>query len=311
MAPGAGAMADDASAQGFPPTARRVVAVVNPVTRRNAAVISDLLRRGAPSGVDVQVRLTRGPGDAVHQAREASTGADLVVAVGGDGTVADVATALHGTGLPLGIVPAGSTNIVARDLGIPTNPRDAIALLFGVHHHATIDVGLCGERCFLHMAGAGFDSRLFAAANPALKRRVGWLAYLPPAARGLRLPPTRFTIVTDGETVEVGASLVLVANGASIITPGLALYPGIRKDDGHLDVLIFAASGLLGTTRLLGRLVTRSLVHSPDVLRLSARRVQLTAEPPLPVQLDGDVVEQTPVTFGIAPSALRVVVPGR
>lgn len=288
---------------------RRIVVVVNPATRRDAGPIVALLRRQATAAVDLDVRLTTAPGEATSIAREALAGADAIVAVGGDGTVADVATAIHGSGIPLGIVTAGSTNIVARELGIPADPRAAVALLFGSNRLATIDVGLCGGRCFLHMAGAGLDSRLFEAANPRLKRRVGWLAYLPPAVRGLRLPPARFRIVTDGDTTEVTSPLVLVANGGSIIAPGLRLYPGIRKDDGQLDVLIFTATGLLRTTRTLGRLATRSLARSPFVLRIPARRVELSAEPDLPVQLDGDVVVRTPVTFGIAPSALRVIAP--
>jgi len=296
---------------GATPSPRRIVAVVNPATRRDADAIVALLRHRVPAGVDLDVRSTAAAGEATSLARAALPGADLIVAVGGDGTVADVATALHGSGVPLGVVPAGSTNIIARELGIPADPRAAVDLLFGPHRHATIDVGLCGDRCFLHMAGAGFDSRLFDAADPRLKRRVGWLAYLPPAVRGLRVPPARFTITTDGDTIEVTSPLVLVANGGSIITPGLRLYPGIRKDDGWLDVLIFTATGALRTTRTLGRLATRGLARSPFVLRIPAQKVEVATEPELPVQLDGDVVVRTPVSFGIAPAALRVIVPNR
>ena len=283
--------------------------MVNPATRRNAATIVALLQRSTPTRIDLDVRLTTAAGEAIDLARAAAPDADLVVAVGGDGTVADVATALHGTGVPLGIIPAGSTNIVARELGIPTNAGAAITLLLGPHRRRTIDLGVCGERRFLHMAGAGLDSRLFAAANPALKRRVGWLAYLPPAVRGLRLPPARFTIRADEVTTEVVSPLVLVANGGSIIAPGLRLYPGIRKDDGLLDVLIFTGTGPAPITRTLGRLATRGLDRSPFVLRFQAQEIELTADPALPVQLDGDVVEQTPLAFGIAPAALQVVVP--
>jgi diacylglycerol kinase family enzyme len=115
-------------------------------------------------------------------------GAAMTVAVGGDGTVAAVATALYGMGLPLGIIPAGSTNLTARELGIPTDPAATVALLFGPQRHVRLDVGLCGNLCFLHMAGAGLVSRMFAAANPARKRQIGWLAYVPPALHAL--PPS-------------------------------------------------------------------------------------------------------------------------
>jgi diacylglycerol kinase family enzyme len=233
----------------------------------------------------------------------------MAVAVGGDGTVAAVATALCGTGLPLGIIPAGSTNVTARELGIPTDPTVAVALLCGPQRHARLDVGLCGDLCFLHMAGAGLDSRMFAGATPARKRQIGWLAYVPPALHALPRPLARFTIVTDGVTREVTAPLVLVANGSSIITPRLWLYPGIRTDDGWLDVLAFTPHGPVQVARTLGRLAVHGLAGSRYVTRVRARRIELTSDPPLPVELDGDVVTHTPVTLTVAPAALTVIAP--
>ena len=263
-------------------------------------------------GLSGEARFSERPGHLADLAREAAdAGADLVVAVGGDGTVADVATGIRGSGVPLGIVPAGSTNIIARELGIPRRPLAAAALLFGAHRLVTLDVGRCGDRSFLHMAGAGLDSRFFARTNPALKRRVGWLAYVPPAAGALRLPPARFTIRADGKVMEVTSSLVLVANGASIVSPSVRLHPATRADDGWLDVLVFTATGPLPIARTLGRLATLSLARSPFLLRLKARRVELQSDPPLPIELDGDVVARTPATFGIEPAALRVVAPDR
>ncbi|MDP9470089.1 MAG: hypothetical protein M3Q71_05390 [Chloroflexota bacterium] len=288
---------------------RRIVAIVNPATRRNAHRIIENLWQEAPTGVELDIRLTPAARSATDLTREVLPGTDMVVAIGGDGTVGEVATALRGTGVPLGIVPAGSTNIVARDLGIPRAPAAAIAVLFGAHRRIPLDVGLCGEHAFLHMAGAGLDSRLFGAANPGLKRRIGWLAYLPPGGRELLRPPARFEVSTDDEVHEVTSPLVLVANGGSIITPRLTLYPGFRKDDGYLDVLIFTASNPIRVVRTLGRLATRHLDCSPFVLHRRARRVTLSADPPLPVQLDGDVVTRTPVSFTLDPMALVVIVP--
>ena len=288
---------------------RHVVAIVNPATRRNAQRIVVELRRQAPAGVELDIRLTPAARSATAIAREALPGADLVVAVGGDGTVSEVATALRGTGVPLGIVPAGSTNIVARDLGIPPHLPAAVSTLFGPHHRIPLDVGLCGEHAFLHMAGAGIDSRLFEATNSSLKRRIGWLAYLPPAAHELLGSAARFEVATDDDVHEVTSPLVLVANGGSIITPRLTLYPGFRKDDGYLDVLIFTASSPAQIFRTLGRLATRHLDLSPFVLHRRARRVVLSATPGLPIQLDGDVVTRTPATFTVDPAAIEVVVP--
>lgn len=297
----------DGNEQG--PVARRVVAIINPATRRDPGPIVALLRDLAPAGTVVDVWATTGAGTTTEIARRVLPGADLMVAVGGDGTVAAVASAIDGSGIPLGIIPAGSTNIIARELGIPTGARAAVSLLYGRHRHHDLDLGVCGEQRFLHMAGAGFDSRLFAATNPALKRRAGWLAYLPAGVRNIAKPPVRFTIRTDDTTIEVVSPLVLVANGGSVIAPGLTLYPGIRKDDGVLDVLIFTPRNPIQIARTLGRAATRGLIHSPFVLRLPAHRVEISSEPSIPIQLDGDVVTSTPAIFEIRPGALHVVAP--
>jgi YegS/Rv2252/BmrU family lipid kinase len=299
-----------APAEDRPPASRRIVAIVNPATHGNAAAIVDLLRRHAPADADLDVRLTQAAGTTTALTHEAlAGGARAVVAVGGDGTVAAVATALRGTGIPLGVIPGGSTNVTARSLDIPAHPAEAVTLLFGPHRHVPLDIGLCGETCFLHMAGAGLDSRMFAASNPALKRRIGWLAYLPPALHDLSLPLARFTVVTDGVAAEATSPLVLVANGSSIISPRLSLYPGIRTDDSWLDVLIFTPHMPLEIARTLVQLALQGLAHSRYLTHIRARHIEITADPALPVELDGDVVASTPFTVQLAPAALNVIVP--
>ena len=297
------------SASPTAPRAGKIVAIVNPATRRKPEPILHLLRSLAPAHTEVEIFLTRGAGTTTDVARAALDGAGMMVAVGGDGTVAAVASAIDGSGVPLGIIPAGSTNIIARELKIPTAARAAIELIYGEHTHRDLDLGVCGDQRFLHMAGAGFDSRLFAATNPSLKRRAGWLAYLPAGARNLVKPPAQFIIRADDTTIEVISPLVIVANGGSVIAPGLTLYPGIRKDDGLLDVLIFTPKGPVQMLRTLGRAATRGLSNSPFVLRITARRVELSSDPPIPIQLDGDVATMTPAVFEIRPRAIHVVTP--
>jgi YegS/Rv2252/BmrU family lipid kinase len=290
---------------------RRIVVVVNPATRRGNRWLLAAIRDAAPPEVELDVCPTAAAGEAIALARARSVGAAAVVAVGGDGTVADVATGILGQDVPLGIIPAGSTNITARELGIPPDPRHAARLLFGPHRLVAIDVGRCDRRCFLHIGGAGLDSRVFAGTSPALKRRVGWLAYLPAAAAALRLPPARFAITTDHEHLEVVAPLVLVANGGSVIAPALRLHPDIRSDDGWLDVLVFTATTPPAIARTLAHFVTLGLENSPHLIRMRTRRVELRASPPLPVELDGDLIGDTPATFVVLPQAIRVIAPIR
>lgn len=286
-----------------------VVVIVNPATRGNAVRLVELLRAAAPAHVSLDVHFTERPGHGADLARRLLDGATRMVAVGGDGTVAEVAGALRGSGIPLGIVPGGSTNIVAQELGIPTNIRRNVDMLFGGHRIVAIDVGICGERVFLHMAGAGFDSAFFSMTDRDLKRRIGWLAYLPAAARALNRAPFRLWIKTPDTKIEVDSPLVLIANGASIITPRFRLNSLIRKDDGLLDVLVITATTPIQLARVFARLVTLQLERSPYLIHVTASEVSIASEPTIDVELDGDVVERTPVMFTVDPRAVRLIVP--
>lgn len=289
-------------------TRQRIVVICNPTTRGRADHIQHLVE-SQTSTHDLVFHRTMSAGHARALAAASLEHADLIVAAGGDGTVSDVASALRGHDIPLGILPAGSTNIVARDLGIPTNIRAASALLFGRHELRRIDVGTCGDRVFLHMAGAGFDSTFFDLTNPSLKRRIGWAAYLPSAVRALHRPSAHYVVRTEGAELRVTSPLVLVANGGSIISPRIRLAPDISKQDGLLDVLVVTANTPVQLAQVLARLVTMRLCQSRFVLHLEATTVEVTSTPIMPVELDGDVVLQTPVTFGIEPGAISIVTP--
>jgi diacylglycerol kinase (ATP) len=287
---------------------RKYIAFVNPSTRGNANHLLAHLHRAAPADAIIMVHETTV--DAIDPSVLQEIGdIEAVIAVGGDGTVAAVATAIGDRDLPLAILPGGSTNIIARGLGIPSAPRKAAELIFGSHKVRAIDVGICGDKRFLHMAGAGFDSRLFLATNRGLKRRMGWLAYLPGAARSVSMPPARFTISVDGNVIELMSPLILIANGAAIIHPRLEIYPHINNDDGLLDVIIFSATDSRGVFRSIMGFATRSLPKSKDVLRLQGRTIILSAEPAMPVQLDGDVVGETPAHFSLSSRRLKIVTP--
>jgi len=287
----------------------RVLVIANPATRADAGAVVELLEREAPDGITLDIQWTR----AARQARELATqhlrDARGVIAVGGDGTVSEVADALVGTGIPLGVIPGGSTNIVAREVGVPVNHLAAVRLLFSPHRVRAIAVGTCNDVRFLHMAGAGFDSQMFALANPRLKRKIGWMAYLPAAARALRAPMGEFTIEADGRVLETRAPLVLVANGASIINPRFRLLPDIRDDDGWLDLIVVTATRPDELAGVIARLAVMQLGRSPYVRRVRARSITVQATRPIPVELDGDVAAATPATFGILPRAIGLISP--
>jgi diacylglycerol kinase (ATP) len=302
-------MTDPESGFGPAKHLRRVIAIVNPRTRRPLEVVRAALDRACPPGVAVVLLVSRSPGEAGELARQHAASCDLMVAAGGDGTVSDVASGIIGTGLPLAILPAGSTNIVAQELGIPSDLDAAARLIFGRHRIVRRDAGRCGDRLFLHMAGAGFDAHFFERSDPALKRRVGWLAYLPAAASAIGETPARYCVRVDGETIEETSPLVVIANGGSVIRPELRIAPEIRADDGLLDVLVFRGSQPAAVARAIGRFVAGRLADSPDVVWRRGTTIDISSDPVMPIQLDGDVATHTPARFEIMPLALELVAP--
>ena len=283
--------------------------IVNPNARRSPDSVERAIERARPPGTQATILVTAAPGDGARLAASVRDDVDLVVAVGGDGTVSEVASGLVGSSVPLGIVPAGSTNIVAREHGIPSGLTAAVRLLFGPHRIAVRDLGRCGDRIFLHMAGAGLDARFFQRTNQQLKRYVGWLAYVPAAALALTEPPAEMVVIADDTTVEAETPLVIVANGASVVHPAIRLHPAIRSDDGWLDVLIFKGTDPTAVARTLVKFGVGQLDDSPELVVLRARKVMINADSDVPVQLDGDAAGTTPVTIDLLPEAIRLVVP--
>lgn len=290
--------------------ASRAVAIINPSTRGNVRRITELLRAAAPHDVRLDIYPTGYAGHAGELAREHAGHTDMLIAVGGDGTVAEVAGVAREASIPVGIIPGGSTNITARELGIPTNTHLAARLLFEPHAVRTIDAGLSGGRVFLHMAGAGVDSLLFDLADPGLKRKVGWVAYLPAALAALRRPLSRFTIrSSEMEMRDVPSPVVLVANGPSIVAPLFKLDTRIRHDDGRLDVLVVTATRPDQLARLLARMALHQMGDSPFVTAFSTTDVEIEADPPIATQFDGDVSGTTPARFTIDPFSVKIIVP--
>lgn len=222
-------------------------------------------------------------------------GAELVIAAGGDGTVRNVAHALAGTSAELGVVPNGTANLLAHNLEIPADHRSAAAIAV-TGTRRSIDLGLARlddevrDLPFVVLAGVGHDAASVAATRPGLKDRIGWPAYLAPAARSALRRPVPMTVQHDDEPErEVLAWSVLAAN-CSRVRGGVAIAPGGLLDDGLLDVLEVtvrrpgqwlgvAAKGTLGLERDVAGLQTRG-----------STEVTVTTEQPLHIQLDGDVV---------------------
>ena len=289
----------------------RAVAVLNPVTgRRRAGELEALLRATLERRFDLEIVRTGSPGEARALARRAAQHARIVIAVGGDGTVSDVASGVIDTGAALAIIPTGSTNVVARSLGIPLDPVTAARMLLRPLVVRRLDVATDGDRLTLHMAGAGFDALMLRDARRDWKRAAAWLAYVPSAVRHLSEPPWHFELCIDGVVHRVTAHMVLVANGAFIINRWFRMGRSIFPDDGILDVCVFAPTRRLGIATMALWVLVGSVDRSRYYHQFRGRDVLLSAVPPAPIELDGDFAGWTPVHFRMRAAALRVVVPG-
>lgn len=248
---------------------------------------------------------------------------DLVFAFGGDGTVREVATALAGSMTPLALLPAGTGNLLARNLQIPVGHWDeAIALGFSGSERR-IDVGRAevdrsGEdeiprrETFLVMAGLGFDAEIMASVEPGLKKRMGWWAYVVAGARLVRGPQTKVTLYLDDEPPVRRRIRTVVVGNCGSLTGGIQLLPDARPDDGWLDVVAISPRGVVGWAAVTASVVSRMRRGHPLVERFRCQQVEIRAETPVHMQLDGDPAGRARVLrTAVDPGALLVRAPRR
>ncbi len=242
------------------------------------------------------------------------SGADLVVAAGGDGTVRAVCEEAAQTGVAVGIVPMGTGNLLARNLGIPLNTRDALEVLFEGQDKA-IDLGTYHtdsgiDTSFLVMAGLGMDAAIMTGVNDQLKEKVGWLAYFVSGVKAARFPAVKVQIsVDDGEFRKFRARTVVIGN-VGFLQGGIPLLPAARADDGQLDVVVIAPKRFIGWIAIVVRVIGRQKRTNDRLDRLTGTTVVIKAEKDLPMQLDGDPVgEGREITASIRSGVLLVRVP--
>ncbi|NLT74450.1 MAG: diacylglycerol kinase family lipid kinase [Chloroflexi bacterium] len=269
-------------------------------------------------GWDVSVRLTRRAGHAEELARwAADQGYDMVVAVGGDGTIGEVASGLVGTSVIMGVLPVGTGNLWAKGLGLPVwSPIYRSALLDAARilvegDRRKIDVGKAQDRYFLMWCGIGYDAKVAQDVEPhrEVRRSLGNLTYLVMAlAEAFFMRGTRATVVVDGRAMRHRVVMIVIAN-AQLYGPSLRLAPDAKLDDGQLDIYVFRGGNLIDVLRHTALLAFRRHSQSPNVEVLRGRDVYVVAQTPLPVHLDGDPVGATPVWISVLPQALCVVVP--
>jgi diacylglycerol kinase (ATP) len=299
------------------PYADRTLIVLNPVAGQEDP---ERLRRALGGAFAVRkapfdLVETLGAGDAaVHARRAADLGYRAVVAVGGDGTVAEVISGLTGSATLLGIVPQGTANQVAGNLRLPMDIERAVEVVVA-GRAVPMDVGeLDNGRHFALIAGAGWDAEVMSIATRQLKDRWGFWAYLYAGLRRAISPSSAlFRITVDGQQFEVRAATVLIANVGQIfhelLPVDLPIAPESSMSDGLLDICIFAPRNLPDVAAVLWRVARRNYRGDERMLYLQAREIRIESDPPVVIQIDGDPAGETPLAARVVPGGVRVLVP--
>lgn len=296
------------------PPRRRVLIIHNPNAGRRKrrhrlqAAIAELESLGA----QVEVKLTAAAGDAIRYSHTAlasaarGEGPDVVVAAGGDGTINEVVNGLAGGPLPLALLPLGTANVLAAEIGLPD---DVPALVQVIRHGPAVPIHL-GEvngRRFTLMAGVGMDAEIVASVSPRLKRRAGKAAYAVAALiRWLKYRPHRYRIEVDGVPHEAAAAVF--ANG-HYYAGRFVCAEEARITDPHLHVCLFETPGRWHMACYTLALLCGFLRHLESYRVITGREIAIADDDGRPVQGDGDVIARLPVRIRIADETLPLVMP--
>ena len=303
---------------------RTAYLIFNPVSGQgNAAYDLALIRRLLQVQLNLEVIYTqadRSPTQLVADILESvraddpeQAAASMVIASGGDGTVSEVAGALIGSGIPLGVIPRGTANAFSVGLGIPTNINAACeTILMGKTR--VIDAAYCNETPMILLAGIGFEAETIERASREMKNRFGPLAYIMIGFQQIgEQEPFEAELEIDGQTTEVQAAAITIANVApptSVMAQG---FGEVIPNDGLLEVTVAASKSRLQGIGAMASLFASALVKKQferdDILCLRAAQIKVKTNPPQKIVLDGEMIGTTPVEFRSAPDSVTVFVP--
>lgn len=288
-----------------------MIVVFNPVAGlRRASLLWRVLDVLVANGVRIELAETHRAGHAEALAREAvGRGARMVVAAGGDGTIAEVANGLMGSPARMGVIPLGTANVMAHEMALPFEPRSvAAALAFGRTRPLWPGVARAGDssRLFVQMLGVGLDAQVVHNLPAPLKRALGRSAYALQTLREIAFYPyTPIRVRLDGE--ETQAASVIVSKGR-LYGGRFLLAPAACAGEPGFSVVLFDRAGMRWALTYGAALPLNLLARAPGVRHVRARSIEFIGNESLPAQADGDAAGRTPMSITDAPSAIPVVV---
>jgi diacylglycerol kinase (ATP) len=260
------------------------------------------------------VYATSRTGEAESFARRAvQEGYQKIVAAGGDGTVNEVVNGIcqsgigPGTETTLGVLPLGTMNVFANEIGLPTNDLDSCWNVIQNENTRLVDLPIANQKFFVQLAGIGLDAQVVKETSSAFRRSFGPVSYLIAAAQIAARKPPRLLIESENASINEG-SFVLIGNGRLYGGP-FPFFKHAVIDDGLFDVVVFKRLGYLEIIKYLQDVVFSSEIRTPEVEYFQTRQLHVASDEEVPVELDGELVGICPVEFSLRERSLRVLVP--
>ncbi len=293
---------------------KNVYFVINPASGKKEAVLSTINDSIKDIGINWKVFTTKKAGDAACVAKQAvGKKVDALAVYGGDGTLGEAVGGLINSDIPLVILPGGSANVLAAELGLSASLKEACSVFGGSFDVKKIDLGYFDNTYFTTRISFGFEAVVVEATNRKIKNKVGVLAYLFSAAEALKAnKEVVYDLKIDGQKYKAQGLMCFVANAGNIGFANLCLDKHVDINDGLLDVVIIRKADISLLKSKLYKLLRKKI---PDKLELvkhwQGKDISLYTNPKQPVQYDGEKLDKVPACIKVVPSAVKVLVPSK
>ena len=292
---------------------RNIHIIVNPASGKKESTLPMITASMKGAGIQWEASITHQANDAIRFAKAAAKERiDALAVYGGDGTLMEAISGLIGSEIPLFILPGGSANVMATELGIPTDLKEACTLLgHGPLETKTIDVGQFNKRYFIIGISLGFEADVVKGADRQTKNKIGIFAYLLSAVAALKITKKAvYHLKIDGEEHKVEGLICLITNTGNLGFSHISFDKHIDVSDGFLDVVVVRKANL-SLLRLI--VITFLKRQRPDNLELvkhwQGKDISVSSSPQQTIQCDGEVLEKIPLHIKIIPGAIKVLVP--